>query len=62
MTWSIIARDTTTGQIGIVVATKILCGGLGGCRISPPGFGGIRDPGRWSIRITGNRRRQTAAR
>jgi uncharacterized Ntn-hydrolase superfamily protein len=40
MTWSIIARDTTTGQIGIVVATKFLAVGSRVPHIAA-GFGGI---------------------
>jgi len=40
MTWSIIARDTTTGQIGIVVATKFFAVGSRVPHIAA-GFGGI---------------------
>src|SRR5215510_5618093 len=40
MTWSIIARDKTTGQIGIAVTTKFLAVGARVPHIAP-GIGGI---------------------
>ena len=40
MTWSIIARDSTTGQIGIVVATKFFAVGARVPHIAA-GHGGI---------------------
>ena len=40
MTWSIIARDTTTGQIGIAVATKFFAVGARVPHIAA-GIGGI---------------------
>src|SRR6266516_6375648 len=40
MTWSIIARDNTTGQIGIAVATKFFAVGARVPHIAA-GFGGI---------------------
>ncbi len=60
MTWSIIARDSATGQFGIAVATKFFAVGARVPHIAA-GIGGDRDAGAGQSLLR-HRRRQAAAR